>query len=131
MVTGVGKAPRSGARRREVVMPSCFALAIGCCPLQRSVRRMTLSRRILPLLSVIALTVSPPRQAEGAPSNGAARPPAAAMPALRDGSRDFDFELGTWKAHVARRLRPLTGSTEWVEFDGVSSVRKVWGGKAN
>jgi len=92
---------------------------------------MTFSHRTLPLLSAIALTVSPPSQAEGPPSSAAARPPAAAMPTLRDGSRDFDFELGTWKAHVARRLRPLTGSTEWVEFDGVSSVRAVWGGKAN
>lgn len=63
--------------------------------------------------------------------DGGARPPAAAMPVLRDGSHDFDFEFGTWKAHVARRLRPLTGSTEWVEFDGVSTVREVWGGKAN
>ena len=48
-----------------------------------------------------------------------------------DGSHDFDFEIGTWKTHVRRLVRPLTGSTTWVEMDGVSTVRKVWGGKAN
>ncbi|MBA3677934.1 MAG: hypothetical protein H0W74_11120 [Sphingosinicella sp.] len=50
---------------------------------------------------------------------------------LRDGSRDFDFETGSWKAHISRRLRPLTGSNEWVEYKGSSVVRPVWGGKAN
>lgn len=59
------------------------------------------------------------------------RPGATDMAALRDGSRDFDFEDGVWKARIARRLRPLTGSTEWVEYRGVSTVRKVWDGKAN
>ena len=28
----------------------------------------------------------------------------------RDGQHDFDFELGTWKTRLSRRLRPLTGS---------------------
>jgi hypothetical protein len=52
-------------------------------------------------------------------------------PAARDGSHDFDFEFGAWKMHLARRLRPLTGSNEWVEYDGVSVTRKVWNGAAN
>jgi hypothetical protein len=47
----------------------------------------------------------------------------------RDGSRDFDFELGTWKTHLKRRLRPLTGSNTWVEMEGITTVRKVWDGK--
>jgi hypothetical protein len=51
--------------------------------------------------------------------------------ARRDGSRDFDFEIGTWKTHLKRLLHPLTGSTEWGEYDGTSVVRKVWGGRAN
>lgn len=49
----------------------------------------------------------------------------------RDGQHDFDFEIGTWKTHLRRLLRPLTGSTEWVEYEGTSVVRKVWGGRAN
>jgi len=48
----------------------------------------------------------------------------------RDGQHDFDFEAGNWKIHLKRRLHPLTGSKEWVEFDGTSVTRKVWGGAA-
>lgn len=47
----------------------------------------------------------------------------------RDGSHDFDFEVGTWKTHVKRRLKPLTGSNTWVEMNGTTIVRKVWNGK--
>lgn len=55
----------------------------------------------------------------------------AQAPAPRDGTHDFDFEIGSWKTHLKRRLRPLTGSNEWVELDGTTVVRKVWNGKAN
>src|SRR5258707_13949503 len=48
-----------------------------------------------------------------------------------DGQHDFDFEFGTWKTHLRRLLRPLTGSTTWVEYDGTTVVSKVWGGRAN
>lgn len=49
----------------------------------------------------------------------------------RDGSHDFDFDVGRWTMHYTRLLRPLTGSTEWVEMDGVTIVRPVWGGRGN
>ena len=49
----------------------------------------------------------------------------------RDGQRDFDFEIGAWQARLRRRLRPLTGSDEWVELEGTSVVRRVWDGRAN
>src|SRR5437773_8738195 len=49
----------------------------------------------------------------------------------RDGQRDFDFEIGTWKTHLRRLLHPLTGSTTWAEYDGTSIVRKIWNGGAN
>mgnify|MGYP003575362783 FL=1 len=52
-------------------------------------------------------------------------------PKERVGQHDFDFEIGTWKTHVRRRLRPLTGSTTWVEMNGTSVVTKVWNGRAN
>lgn len=52
-------------------------------------------------------------------------------PRERDGQHDFDFELGTWKTRLSRRLRPLTGSTTWVEYEGTTVVRKVWNGRAN
>jgi hypothetical protein len=53
----------------------------------------------------------------------------------RDGSHDFahdfDWEAGTWKTHVRRRLHPLSGSDAWAEYDGTSVISRIWGGKAN
>ena len=54
----------------------------------------------------------------------------ASTAAEHDGQRDFDFEEGTWKIHLKRLLKPLTGSNSWVEFDGTSVTRKVWDGRA-
>jgi hypothetical protein len=54
----------------------------------------------------------------------------SAQVAERDGQHDFDFELGSWKIHLKRRLHPLTGSNTWVEFDGTSVTRKVWDGRS-
>jgi hypothetical protein len=51
--------------------------------------------------------------------------------APRDGQHDFDFEIGTWKTHLKRLVHPLTGSTAWIEYDGTTTVRKVWNGRAN
>jgi hypothetical protein len=49
----------------------------------------------------------------------------------RDGQHDFDFEIGSWTTRLSRLLRPLTGSTEWVEYEGRTMVHKVWDGRAN
>lgn len=54
-----------------------------------------------------------------------------ALQTAADGPKDFDFHIGTWKTHVKRRLKPLTGSTTWVEMDGTTVVRKVWDGRAS
>src|SRR5260370_40535782 len=62
------------------------------------------------------------------PVAAATASPSAAAP--RDGSHDFDFNLGTWKTHIARLRNPLSGSTTWVEFDGIAVTRKVWDGRA-
>ncbi len=67
-------------------------------------------------LTVLAQTESSASKA--APSTSAAR----------DGSHDFDPLLGSWKYHLKRRLRPLTGSNEWVEFEGTALCRKVFDG---
>ena len=48
-----------------------------------------------------------------------------------DGQHDFDFEFGTWTTHIRRLLHPLSKSDAWVDLDGTSIVRKVWGGRAN
>src|ERR1044072_6077511 len=61
----------------------------------------------------------------------APRPNAGSPVVARDGSHDFDFEIGTWKTHLRRLLNPLTGSNTWVEYEGTTVVRKVWNGRAN
>jgi hypothetical protein len=54
-----------------------------------------------------------------------------AAAAERDGQHDFDFEIGTWKLHLRRRLHPLTGSDAWTDFEGSVSARKIWDGRAD
>ncbi|MDB6163848.1 MAG: hypothetical protein JWL98_1280 [Xanthomonadaceae bacterium] len=61
---------------------------------------------------------------------------ASATATTHDGQHDFDFEIGTWKTHLKRLLHPLSGarlseSSEWVEYEGTTAVRKVWKGRAN
>jgi hypothetical protein len=56
---------------------------------------------------------------------------ASAEPVVRDGAGDFDWEIGHWKTVVKRRAHPLTGSDEWVRYEGTTIVRKVWDGRAN
>ena len=51
--------------------------------------------------------------------------------AEHDGSHDFVFFVGTWKFHLKRRLKPLTGSNTWVEFDGMDVDRNILNGKVN
>jgi hypothetical protein len=58
-------------------------------------------------------------------------PVLAQSPKERDGQHDFDFEIGTWKTRLSRLVHPLTGSTEWVRYEGTTAVRKVWNGRAN
>lgn len=66
----------------------------------------------------------------GSPSSSPAH--AADAPAApHDGSHDFDFHMGTWKTHISRLLHPFTGSTDWVQYDGISTVTPVWNGKAS
>ena len=78
-----------------------------------------------PLLLVVAvgmaLTVSLRAQT---PSNPADMP-------QRDGSHDFDFLIGDWKAHVRRLPDRLNKSDVWVEYDGISNHKKLLDSNAN
>ena len=53
------------------------------------------------------------------------------MASATDGRHDFDFELGTWATRLKRLRNPLSGSTEWVEYEGTTVVREVLDGRAN
>jgi hypothetical protein len=62
--------------------------------------------RIQFLFSALILLTSLSSASAQTGASTAGTPPNAA----RDGQRDFDFELGSWKIHLKRRLHPLTGS---------------------
>ena len=48
---------------------------------------------------------------------------------MRDGRHDFDPIVGTWKATLKRLTHPLSGSKEWVEFEGTQVTRSIWDGR--
>jgi hypothetical protein len=78
------------------------------------------SAALVCLLAMLSLPATAQRQAVD-------RPDATA----HDGQHDFDFEIGTWKTHLKRLVHPLSGSDEWTEYEGTTTVRKVWNGRAN
>jgi hypothetical protein len=78
--------------------------------------------RALAALAAVAFTASP----IAAPAQEA-----PVQTEQRDGSRDFDWEIGSWTTHLRYLPEPLTGSTRWVEYRGTSEVRPVLGGRAN
>jgi hypothetical protein len=73
---------------------------------------------------IIALT--PLGFAQSTPQS--ATPQATAT--TRDGQHDFDFLLGKWSFHLKRRLNPLSGANNWVDFEGTGDCSKVWDGRA-
>src|SRR5690606_108939 len=90
---GVGAryAPAGAFLSLDMVAPSVVALD---CPENAMTDRR---RGWWPLLALLALAGAPslPAFAQDAP------PP-------RDGSHDFDFEIGTWKTQLRRLLHPLS-----------------------
>ncbi len=94
-------------------------------------RRRGLFRALILLAAVGAPAPAAFAQVAPAPPPAATRTPVPAPAPLRDGAHDFDFEIGTWKTHLKRLLHPLSGSDEWAEYEGTTTVRKVWDGRAN
>jgi hypothetical protein len=44
---------------------------------------------------------------------------------------DFNFLAGRWAVHCRKLVKPLSGSNEWIEFDGTNFSRPAWHGHAN
>lgn len=82
------------------------------------------ARRLLAATALVLAASGAARAHAGAPSA------ASAAPAARDGQHDFDFNDGTWKTHIRRLRKPLSGSSDWIELNGTVTTRKIWGGKA-
>jgi hypothetical protein len=60
-----------------------------------------------------------------------ANPTAVFAAPQRDGSHDFDFLIGDWKAHVRRLPDRLNNSDKWDVYDGISNHHKVFDTNAN
>lgn len=86
----------------------------------------TMKRLALTFVAMSALQSSP-----GVAQQSSTGSETAVMPAARDGSHDFDFLIGDWKAHVRRLPKRLQGSNEWVVYDGISNHKKLLDSNAN
>ena len=93
---------------------------------------MRLSHRFpLGIAAFAGILLVSPSRAGAQQSAPPASTGAAVLPASHDGSHDFDWIFGTWKATLRRLVKPLTGSTTWVDFEGRQLSKPIWGGKAN
>jgi hypothetical protein len=93
---------------------------------------MRLSHRFpLGIAAVAGILLTPPSRAGAQQIAPPASARAAMLPASHDGSHDFDWIFGTWKATLRRLVKPLSGSTTWVDFEGRQLSKPIWGGKAN
>jgi hypothetical protein len=54
----------------------------------------------------------------------------AQQAARRDGQRDFDFLVGSWKIHLKRLVQPEHGAKQWVDLEGTVVCRQVFDGRA-
>jgi hypothetical protein len=59
------------------------------------------------------------------------RVPASDTAVLPGINHDFDWNVGTWTTHIRRLVNPLSGSTKWVTYTGIVTVRPLLGGAAN
>ena len=46
-------------------------------------------------------------------------------------ANDFDFLIGDWMVHHRRLAKRLENNTDWIEFSGPATARKVLGGLGN
>jgi hypothetical protein len=58
-------------------------------------------------------------------------PAAHAARQQRDGSHDFDWEVGAWNTHLRVLRQKPDGSEAWVTYQGTSNVIPLWNCRAN
>lgn len=56
--------------------------------------------------------------------------PTHAAPQPRDGSHDFDWEVGVWRTHLRVLRQSPNGTTAWVTYEGTSKVIPIWNCRA-
>ena len=86
---------------------------------------MSVRSRVGSFAVAVYVVCAPPAVAAGAENSGAVTQEAT----MHDGQHDFDYLIGSWKIHLRRLVNPLTGSNQWVEFDGTVTCQKIWDGR--
>jgi hypothetical protein len=84
---------------------------------------MNISKGIIVAVFILSVLLAIPLRAQTTPNP-------ANLP-QRDGSHDFDFLIGDWKAHVRRLPDRLNNSNKWDEYDGISNHHKLLDSNAN
>jgi hypothetical protein len=56
--------------------------------------------------------------------------PSHAGPQPRDGSHDFDWEVGHWNTHLEVLRRNADGTEAWARYEGTSNVIPIWNCRA-
>ncbi|HUA79166.1 MAG TPA: hypothetical protein VL997_02250 [Dyella sp.] len=90
------------------------------------VRKLAEPRFLVSLMLGVASLMGVAAAADTAPN-----PTAIFAGPQHDGSHDFDFLIGDWKAHVRRLPDRLNGSNAWVEYNGISNHHKLLDTNAN
>jgi hypothetical protein len=88
-------------------------------------KRRTFKKATLTCVSLVLFIASLPATLRAQSNTNPANLPS------RDGSHDFDFLIGNWKAHVRRLPDRLNNSNTWVEYDGISNHKKLLDSNAN
>jgi hypothetical protein len=97
-------------------------VATTVAPDHRVIRgRRRLRIRFLALISLITMPAVP---------TTAQTPPSHSRP--RDGTHDFDWEIGSWTTSLRYLANPLSAETDrWIEYQGTSIIRAAMEGQAN
>lgn len=77
--------------------------------------------------NILAATVAATVAASAVALSGAVGSASAAVPT----SHAFDYQLGTWRVHVARLTNPGAAPARWTHYDGTHTVIPLLSGRAN
>lgn len=86
---------------------------------------------IVSMSGALASAYFPLRLAQAQTVQASSTNAAPAVLKEHDGSHDFDFLIGNWKAHVRRLPDRLNGSNAWDVYDGISNHKKLLDSNAN
>jgi hypothetical protein len=88
------------------------------------------ARKSMAFCAIVLLAGAPGTQSDPAWAQGPQAGSTVETQTARDGSHDFDFNIGVWHTHIKRIADPFSAPSDSMELNGTVTVRKVWGGRA-